>query len=146
MQIYRKKNTEFVNFVTYLTLFLYICPYLSRKRGDYEATESGIELVRSCVDKFGIGASYMFVCGFAVLEIAVLPIGKTVGIGHLRLAEADGFGERADGAFAALSCICVRTHEHYYITKRYPTFSGSSCNATERSPERRRKYHSSVAR
>ena len=79
MQIYRKKNTEFVNFVTYLTLFLYICPYLSRKRGDYESTESGIELVRSCSEELGVGASYMFVCGFAVLEIAVLPIGETVG-------------------------------------------------------------------
>ena len=75
---------------------------MSRKRGDDEATKCGIEFVRVGTDKFGIGASYMFVCGFAVLKIAVLPTGETVGIGHLRLAEADSFGERADGAFAAL--------------------------------------------
>ena len=44
----------------------------------------------------------MFVRGFAVLEITVLPIGKTVGIGHLRFAEVHGFRESADSAFAAL--------------------------------------------
>ena len=44
----------------------------------------------------------MFVSGFAVLDVTVLPIGKAVGIGHLRFAEAHGFGECADGTFAAL--------------------------------------------
>lgn len=44
----------------------------------------------------------MFVRGFAVLEIAILPICETVGIRHLRLAEADGFRESADSALAAL--------------------------------------------
>lgn len=44
----------------------------------------------------------MFVRGFAVLEITVLPIGETVGIGHLRFAEADSLRECADSAFAAL--------------------------------------------
>ena len=43
----------------------------------------------------------MLVSGFAVVDVAFLPIGETVGIGHLLLAETDGFGERADGAFAA---------------------------------------------
>ncbi len=117
MQIYRKKNTEFVNFVTYLTLFLYICPYLSRKRGDDEATESAIELVGSRADKFGIGASYMFICSFAVLKIAVLPIGEMVGIGHIRLAEAYGFGERADGAFTAAKVLLF-----FEIYKKFCTF------------------------
>ena len=32
------------------------------------------------------------------------------------------------------------------LTKRYPAFSGKTCIATERSPERRRKYRSSIAR
>jgi len=44
----------------------------------------------------------MFVGGFAVLDVTILPIGETVGIGHLRFAEAHGFGERTNGAFAAL--------------------------------------------
>jgi hypothetical protein len=44
----------------------------------------------------------MFVRSFAVLEIAVLPIGETVRIGHLRLAKADGFGELADGTFCLI--------------------------------------------
>ena len=56
MQIYRKKSTEFVNFVTYLTL--------------YEATEGGIELVRSYTDKFVIGASDIFVSSFTILVLA----------------------------------------------------------------------------
>lgn len=57
----------------------------------------------------------MLVSGFTVLDVTVLPIGETVGIGHLCFAEAHGFGERADGSFAALgkrSCVrilnCVR--------------------------------------
>jgi len=62
--------------------------------GDDEATDSAIEL--------GVGADDVFVSGFAVLDVTILPIGETVGIGHLRFAEADGFRERADGAFAAL--------------------------------------------
>lgn len=69
--------------------------------GNDEATESAIELVGRCAEELGIGMSYMLVGGFAVLDVTVLPIGETVGIGHLRLAETDGFGERADGAFAA---------------------------------------------
>ena len=44
----------------------------------------------------------MFVRGFAVLEITVLPIGETVGIRHLRFAEVHGFRESADSALAAL--------------------------------------------
>ena len=71
------------------------------ERGDDEATESAIELVGGCAEEFGVGADDVFVSGFAVLDVTVLPIGETVGIGHLRLAETDGFGERADGAFAA---------------------------------------------
>ena len=90
---------------------------MCRKRGDDEATESAIELVGSCAEELGIGADYMFVSGFAVLNVTVLPIDEAVGIGHLRFTEAHGFGERADGTFAALGersgvrvldCISVR--------------------------------------
>ena len=103
--------------------------------GDDEATESGIELVGGGVEELGIGAGDMFVCGFAVLEITVLPVGETVGIRHLRFAEAHGFRERADGAFAALgerSCvrvcdsISVRTtvagaHDDAFFTGEFAT-------------------------
>ena len=44
----------------------------------------------------------MFVGGFAVLDVTVLPIGEAFGIGHFRFTEAHGFRERADGTFAAL--------------------------------------------
>ena len=70
--------------------------------GDDEATESAIELVGGSAEKFGIGAGYVLVSGFAVQDVTVLPIGETIWIGHLRFAEALGFGERADGTFAAL--------------------------------------------
>ena len=52
------------------------------------------------------------------MEITVLPIGETVGIRHLRVAEVHGLGESADSAFTALGkrssirikdCVCVRT-------------------------------------
>ena len=74
---------------------------MRRKGGDDEATESAIELVGRCAEELGVGAGDMFVSGFAVLDVTILPIGETVGIGHLRFAEAHGFGECADGAFAA---------------------------------------------
>ena len=72
---------------------------MGRKGGDDEATESAIELVGRCAEELGVGTSDMLVSGFAVLDVTVLPIGETVGIGHLRFAEAHSFGERADGAF-----------------------------------------------
>ena len=74
---------------------------MGRKRSDDEATESAVELVGGSAEKFGIGADDVFVSGFAVQDVTVLPIGETVGIGHLRFAEAHSFGECADGAFAA---------------------------------------------
>ena len=80
---------------------LRIC-FRRAERGDDEATECGIELVGCCAEELGIGASWVLACGFGVLEITVLPIGETVGIGHLRLAEVDGLGESADSTFAAL--------------------------------------------
>ena len=55
------------------------------ERCDDEATESAVELVGGSAEKFGIGAGDMFVCGFAVLDVTVLPIGETFGIGHLHL-------------------------------------------------------------
>ena len=67
---------------------LRIC-FRRAERGDDEATECEIELVGGCAEELGIGASDMFVRSFAVLEITVLPISETVGIRHLRFAEAD---------------------------------------------------------
>lgn len=52
--------------------------------GDDEATESAIELVGRRAEELGIGAGDMFVRGFAVLDVTVLPIGEMVGIRHLR--------------------------------------------------------------
>ena len=75
--------------------------YLRRNGGDDEATEGGIELVGRCAEELGVGAGYVLVSGFAVQDVTVLPIGKAVQIGHLRFTEAHGFGECADGAFAA---------------------------------------------
>lgn len=70
--------------------------------GDDEATESAIELVGRCAEELGVGADDVFVSGFAVLDVTVLPIGEAFGIGHLCFAEAHGFGERADGTFSGL--------------------------------------------
>ena len=53
---------------------LRIC-FRRAERGYDEATESAIELVGSSAEKFGIGADYMFVCGFTVLDVTILPIG-----------------------------------------------------------------------
>lgn len=103
--------------------------------GDDEATESSIELVGGSAEEFGVGADDVFVSGFAVLDVTILPIGETVGIGHLRFAETHGFRERADGAFAALgerSCvrvcdsISVRTtvagaHDDAFFTGEFAT-------------------------
>ena len=103
--------------------------------GDDEATESAIELIRSCSKVFEVGASYVFVSGFAVLDVTVLPIGETVWIGHLRFTEAHGFRERADGTFATLGersgiwvldCISVRAtvagaHDDVFFTGEFAT-------------------------
>ena len=70
--------------------------------GDDEAAESAIELVGRCAEELGVGADYVFVSGFAVLDVTILPIGETVWIGHLRFTEAHGFRERADGTFSGL--------------------------------------------
>lgn len=75
---------------------------MGRKRGNDEATKGAIELVGRCAEELGIGASWVLAGGFRVLEITVLPVGETVGIGHLRFAEVHGFRESADSAFAAL--------------------------------------------
>ena len=114
MQIYRKKSTEFVNLVTYLTLFLYIRPKLSRKRGDDEATESAIELVRSGADKFGIGASYVLVSCLAVLDVEFLTIGEMVGIGHLPLISwwNTNQGETPIGCLSLLyTHVCAKNYQ-----------------------------------
>ena len=104
--------------------------YLRRNGGDDEATESAIELGGHCAEELGIGADDVFVSGFVVLDVTVLPIGETVGIGHLRFAETHGFGERTNGAFATLGersgvrvldCISVRAtvagaHDDAFVT------------------------------
>ena len=103
---------------------------MRRKGGDDEATESAIELVGGCAEELGVGADDVFVSGFAVLDVTILPIGETVEIGHLHFAETHGFRERADGAFAALGersgvrvldCISVRAtiagaHDDAFVT------------------------------
>ena len=90
---------------------------MRRKGGDDEATESAVELVGGSAEELGVGADNVFVSGFAVQDVTVLPIGETIWIGHLRFAEAHGFRERTDGTFAALGersgvrvldCISVR--------------------------------------
>ena len=98
--------------------------------GDDKTTEGAVELVGCYAEEFEIGASDMFVGGFAVLDVPVLPIGETIWIGHLRFAEAHGFRERTDGTFAALGersgvrvldCISVRAtiagaHDNAFFT------------------------------
>ena len=44
----------------------------------------------------------MLIGSTAVLDVTVLPVREAFGIGHLKLALADGFGECADGTLAAL--------------------------------------------
>ena len=103
--------------------------------GDDEAAEGGIELVGGCAEELGVGADDVFVSGFAVLDVTVLPKGETIWIGHLRFTETHGFGERADGAFAALGkrsgvrvldSISVRTavagaHDDAFFTGEFAT-------------------------
>lgn len=90
-----------------MTLIGWICGFeLGGKGGDDEATESGIELVYSCAEELLVGALKVLVSGFAVLDVTILPIRETVGIGHLGFAECDCLREKADGLFAAL---CKRT-------------------------------------
>ena len=98
--------------------------------GDDEAAEGAIELVGGSAEELGIGAGDVLVGGFAVQDVTVLPIGETVGIRHLHFAETHGFGECADGAFAALgersgvrvlNCISVGAtvagaHDDAFIT------------------------------
>ena len=108
---------------------------MRRKGGDDEAAESAVELVGGSAEKFGIGADDVFVGGFAVQDVTVLPIGETIWIGHLRFTEAHGFRERADGAFAALGkrsgvrvldCVRVRAtvsgaHDDAFFTGEFAT-------------------------
>ena len=108
---------------------------MGRKRSDDETTKSTIELVGCCAEEFGIRTSDVLVSSFAVLDVTILPIGETVGIGHLSFAEAHGFGERADGTFAALGkrsgvrvldCISVRAavtgaHDDAFFTGEFAT-------------------------
>lgn len=84
---------------------------------DDEAAEGAIELVRCCAEELGVGAFNMFVGGFAVLEVTVLPVSEAFRIGHFRLALTDGFSEGADSTLAALGkrsgvrvgdCVSVR--------------------------------------
>ena len=76
---------------------------MGRERGDDEAAEGAVELVGGCAEELGVGADDVFVSGFAVLDVTILPIREAFGIGHLCFAEAHGFREGADSAFAALS-------------------------------------------
>ena len=75
---------------------------MCRKRSDDETAEGAIELVGRCAEELGVGASKVLVGGFAVLGIAILPVGEAFGIKHFRLAERDCLGESADGTLSAL--------------------------------------------
>ena len=86
---------------------------MGREGGDDEAAEGAVELVgrvsirgsgrrSGCAKELGVGAGEVLVGGTAVLDVTVLPISEAFGVGHLELALADGLGEGADGALAAL--------------------------------------------
>ena len=86
-----------------MTLIGWICGFeLGGKGGDDEATECGIELVRSCAKELLVGTLKVLVCGFAVLDVTVSPVRETVGIGHLGFAEGYSLREKADSLLAAL--------------------------------------------
>ena len=86
-----------------MTLIGWICGFeLGGKGGDDEATECGIELVRSCAKELLVGTLKVLVCGFAVLDVTILPICEAFRIGHFRFAERDSLREKADSLFAAL--------------------------------------------
>ena len=44
------------------------------KRSDDETAESAVELVRSCAEELSVGSFDVFVSGFAVLDVTILPI------------------------------------------------------------------------
>ena len=64
---------------------------LGAERGDDEAAESAVELVgrasvrgggrrSGCAEEFGVGTCDVFVGGFTVLDVAILPVGETFEI------------------------------------------------------------------
>ena len=92
MQIMWQESTEFMDFVS-----------VGREGGDDEAAESTIEFVGRCAEELCIGAFYMLVSGFAVLDVTILPIGETLRVGHLYFTLFDSLRESADSTLAALS-------------------------------------------
>ena len=55
--------------------------------GDDEATESAIELVGRCAEELGVGAGYVLVSCFAVLDVTILSIGETASHLFERISE-----------------------------------------------------------
>ena len=116
------------------------------KGGDDEATEGAVELVgrasvrggrrRSrCAEELGVGACDVFIGGFTVLDITILPVGETFGVKHFGLAECDNLRESADSTFAALGkrsgvwvsdSVSVRatvagTHDDTFFAREFAT-------------------------
>ena len=77
----------------------------------------------------------MFVGGFAVLDVTVLPVSEAFRVGHLRLALPDGLGKSVDSTLAALGkrsgvrvsdCISVRAtvasaHDDTFFAREFAT-------------------------
>ena len=136
MQIYLQKSCEKVYFATQMTLIGWICGFeLRGKGGDDETSEGGIELVGRCAEELGVGASDVLLSGFTVLDVTVLPISKTVGIGHLGFAKGNRLQESADGTLSALGkrsgvrvadCVSVSatvasTHDDTFFAREFAT-------------------------
>jgi len=114
---------------------LWILRQLSANGCDDEATEGAVELVRSCTKELCIGAFNVFVGGFAVLDVTVMPIGEAFRVGHLILAAGYCLGERADSTHAAFGqrsgvrvsdCVSVRatvagTHDDTFFSGEFAT-------------------------
>ena len=59
---------------------LWILRQLGANGGDDEAAEGAVELVRTRAEELGVGAIYVLVSSFAILDITVLPVRETFWI------------------------------------------------------------------
>ena len=133
--LYHIRSDELRKFSEINLRDLWILRQLSADRGDDEAAEGGIELVGRCAEELGVGAGKVFVGGFAVPDVTVLPISEAFGVGHLRLTAGDGLGEGADSTLTAfgkrsgvgvLDCVSVRatvagTHDDTFFAREFAT-------------------------
>ena len=75
---------------------------MSGEGGDDETAEGAVDLVGRCAEELGVGACDVLVGGFSVLDVAILPIGQTVGIGHLQFALFNRLREGVNNRFTIL--------------------------------------------